>query len=111
MGKPGSWQVVADAVENILPDSHDPFDPKTVANARDLVNTCQLLYGVPEGVGKGYWSTITLWWSGLEIEVFEDRFELYRFQSQKTDIAHFEHEPGTPIPAELLDAVTEALQL
>ena len=110
LDKPDSWNAAANAVEDILQASQEPFDSRTVANARDLVSVCQSRYRVAQDVRKGYWSTIILSWSGLEIEVFEDRFELYRFQSQKIDITYFERLPGTPVPIELLDALAEAFR-
>jgi hypothetical protein len=37
----------------------------------------------------------------LEIEVFADRFEVYRFHDQRTDIKEIRHAPGSPLPREL----------
>jgi len=53
-------------------------------------------------LGKGYWATFRISWGAVEIEVFDDRYELYVFQDRKTEIAHFEKMPGQRVPHELL---------
>lgn len=40
----------------------------------------------------------------IEVEVFKNRLEVYRFFDQRTDIRHFAHAPGEPFPP---DFVTE----
>ena len=111
MEKPGfvpdSWEAVPKLIEKIIQASQEPFDSLVITNANDLVRDCRSLYRVPEGVAKGYWSTIRLWWPALEIEIFEDRFELYCFQNQKTDIRHFDHVTGGHVPLELLELLEE----
>jgi hypothetical protein len=43
----------------------------------------------------------------LEIEIFEDRLELYFFRIQNTDIRHFDHVPGERVSLELLGLLGE----
>lgn len=58
---------------------------------------------MPEGAAKGYWSTIRVWWDNVEVEVFDDHFELYRFSDDRTQIEHFVRAPGTAVPADLVN--------
>jgi hypothetical protein len=71
--------------------SPDPFDPATRANVHDLVTLRRMHCQLPEGVAKGYSSTIRIWWHKFEIEVFGGHYELYRFYDGSTGIQHFEH--------------------
>jgi hypothetical protein len=60
---------------------------------------------LPE-IAKGYWSTIRIFWSALEIEVFPDHVEIYRFRDRQTDIQHYSHTPGEPFSLELMEALS-----
>jgi hypothetical protein len=57
---------------------------------------------LPDEVGKGYWPTICFSWQGIQVEVFEDHFEFYKFRDQQTDIEHFPRDVGEPLPPALL---------
>ena len=73
------WKDVDEAVAEVISESSDPFDPATLANVQDLIEACRDSCRAPEQVDKGYWSTVCLSWENVEIEVCEDRYELYRF--------------------------------
>jgi hypothetical protein len=88
------WNGVRIEVDRLITECPDPFDLNTIANMRDLLAICQNERPVPVGVSKGYWSTVSLCWGEFEIEVFEDRFEVYRFPDQRIDIWYEEHKPG-----------------
>ena len=50
-------------------------------------------------VGPGYWPTFCVYWAAvgaenLQLEVFGDRVEVYRFHDGRTDIWYEEHVPG-----------------
>ncbi len=96
-----NWSAVEKEIDAIVALSNETFDPATLANVRDLLVECKGYSRLPSGAGKGYWSTIILWWSNLEIEVFDDRFELYRFEDQETKIWYSDHIPGTPLSSSL----------
>jgi hypothetical protein len=85
MENPG-WNAIEDAISQAISGSSDPFDCATVANAKDLIDSCRKSCTVPEGAAKGYWSTIRIWWGNLEVEVFDDHYEFYRFEQGHTDI-------------------------
>jgi hypothetical protein len=67
-----------------------------------LITECRIQCPTPDGVAKGYWSTIRIWWKNLEIEIFDDRYELYRFSQNGTAIEYFDHTPGTELPLDLI---------
>jgi hypothetical protein len=96
-----NWSAVEREIEAIVAPSGETFGAATLANVRDLLVHCKAHSRLPDGVGKGYWSTIILWWSNFEIEVFGDRFELYRFEGQETKIWYSDHVPGTPLSSSL----------
>ena len=78
------------------------FAPAIIANVQELVAACHSRCSVPSGVGKGYWDTVSISWAHVEVEVFEDRYELYRFGQGDTKIEYFDHVPGTDVPLPLL---------
>jgi hypothetical protein len=96
-----NWSAVEKEIEAIVALSDETFDLATLANVRDLLVHCKAYSRLPSGAGKGYWSTIILWWSNFEIEIFGDRFELYRFEGQETKIWYSDHVPGTPLSSSL----------
>ena len=93
-GETGNWDRVEVEVKRITAGTSDSFDPDTVSNAHDLLTVCRNGCPVPTSVAKGYWATVSFSWSNFEIEVFEDRLEVYRFFDKKTDIWYEEHRPG-----------------
>ncbi len=98
-----SWPFVEAEIDRIITDSaEEPFDADIVANAREFVRFAREHCSVPE-VGRGYLPTVRFSWSmpSLEIEVFADRFEIYRFHDRRTDITEVRHAPGNPLPSEL----------
>jgi hypothetical protein len=90
-----TWMEVRDTVDAITSNPSDQFDGDTVANAFDVLSACESKTSMPMGVKKGYWPTISVWWEGFELEVFEDRVEVYVFRSEGgTDIWYEDHAPG-----------------
>ena len=95
------WDGVETEINRIIAESPEPFTPETIANVRDLIGLVRDRCPIP-GVAKGYWSTVQVGWEpwpsgpshGLEIEVFDDRFEVYRFYDQRTDIWDEPHVGG-----------------
>jgi hypothetical protein len=83
-----NWDAVWQAVARSIEDSPEPFAPATISNVRDLLRAIPKTCSIPDGTGRGYWSTIRIWWKEIEIEVFDDRYELYRFGKSKTGIEH-----------------------
>jgi hypothetical protein len=98
-----SWDLIEKKIERIVSDAQQQFDPNTIANARDLVEICRTTTPIPNSVAKGYWNTISLSWPKFEIEVFEDRLEVYHFNDRSTDIWYETHEPSGPFSEKFLD--------
>lgn len=101
-GQSRAWDNVRIEVENVVARSTDAFNPDTLANVRDLLKFCCKESPVPTNVEKGYWSTICLSWPQFEIEVFEDRLEIYRFHDQHSDIWYEEHLAGDAFTSRFL---------
>jgi hypothetical protein len=86
------------------------FPRRASVNERTLQNLAALVrYGhaellPPSAVGQGYYPTILLDWIDLEkqIEVFEDRFELYDFSVVPTAIQHVALGKVGHLPSQLL---------
>lgn len=98
-----NWTAVEAEIARIIEGSaEEPFDQNTIANIGEFVRFAREDCIVPE-IAKGYWSTICFSWERppLEIEVFGDRFEVYRFYDRRTDIREIRHTPGSPFPQEL----------
>jgi hypothetical protein len=98
-----NWEAVEHEIARSIAESPEPFEPATISNVRDLLRAIPKRCPLPDGAAKGYWSTIQIWWKGIEIEVFDDRYEWYRFGESKTDIEYFERSHGTDIPPDLLE--------
>ncbi|MGA8742902.1 MAG: hypothetical protein WB561_17075 [Terracidiphilus sp.] len=98
------WDEVRVEVHRIVEDSAEPFDHTTIANAQELIAVCAFYCPPPTDVSKGYWSTVSLSWPKFEIEVCEDRLEVYHFNDDKTtDIWYEMHEPGSAFSEKFLD--------
>jgi hypothetical protein len=99
------WKGVEAEIERLIRETvEDPFDRSTIANARQLLSFARDRCPVAV-VGKGYWSTFRFSWSTtppVEIEVFTDRFEFYRFYDGRTDIEEISHIPDEPLPEQLI---------
>jgi len=88
------WDSVRLAVDSVVSGPLEHFEPSTVANVLDVLSACERRTKIPEGVKKGYWTTVVLWWDKFELEVFGDRVEVYRFHDKGSDIWYEGHMPG-----------------
>ena len=90
-----TWSDVRLGFDQLLLENLGKFDAQTIANALDLLRASETAAALPSGLGKGYWPTIIFYWHAFEIEVFEDRLEVYRFRDDgRADIRYEEHIPG-----------------
>jgi hypothetical protein len=100
-----SWAAVEAEINRIASQSVDePFDPDTLANVRKFLEFASKHCPVPE-VGKGYGSTVRFSWKAtppIEVEVFGDRLEIYRFYDGRTDIRQVGCSAGGDLPQELV---------
>ncbi len=98
------WQEVRTAVYRVTSNQLKDLDPRTIANALDVITVCESRTKLPSGLKRGYWATVVLWWEGFELEVFEDRVEVYRFRADNgTDIWYEDHTSGGSFTARFLD--------
>jgi hypothetical protein len=97
------WDGVGAAIQKVTSSQLENFDPNTIANAFDVVSACESRTKLPSGVKKGYWTTVCLWWEGFELEVFDDRVEVYRFRDKGMDIWEEAHTPGGSFTQQFLD--------
>ncbi|MDP1965878.1 MAG: hypothetical protein Q8K93_27185 [Reyranella sp.] len=96
-----NWTAVETEVARIIAESPKPFTAETVSQIDDFLKYIRGRTTVPE-VAKGYWSTLrVMWGKTLEIEVFGDRFEIYKFWDGGSDIRYILHVPGEPFSADL----------
>jgi len=80
-------------VARALPGIECGWSEKTQPTEASFSNAVKLLEAIegrlppPESAGRGYWPTTRLFWgqSRIEIEVFDDRFELYDFGAEESD--------------------------
>jgi hypothetical protein len=64
------WDSVRLAVDSVFSSQLERFEPNTVANVLDVLSACERRTKIPDGVKKGYWTTVVLWWDKFELEVF-----------------------------------------
>jgi hypothetical protein len=102
--KPETWTAFESEIDRIVRECvEEPFDHDTIANVRALARLVRETSPIPH-ITKGYWSTMCFSWDTtppIEIEVFGNRFEIYRFYDRRTDISELKHIPGHQLPAEL----------
>jgi len=106
-----NWGAVEQSIDRAIAKCHDPFDPATISNVRDLLGVIRTQCLLPKGVAKGYWSTIRIWWEGVEVEVFDDHYELYWFTDGHTDIEHFDRVAWSDVPTDLLNQLARIAKL
>ena len=110
--QPGNWDEVQVEVNRFVAESPDPFEASTIANTRELISICRVRCPMPTWVAKGYWSTVSLSWPKFEIEVFEDRLEVYHFDDDKRiDIWYEMHQPGEAFSEKFLDELPKLAAL
>ena len=101
---PAEWERVGRQRAEAIAGRPSEYDAVTIRNLDDLLALVRSAGGPAPQVGPGYWPTFSVGWENapeaenLEIEVFGDRYEVYRFHDGRTDIGHYERAPGEPIP-------------
>ena len=98
-----SWDAAEDALKQILDTGRGrEVSPETLSNARDFIAFARGVSS-PANPSLGYWPTLCFSWAETprpdEVEVFDDRFELYWIYQGETDIRYYPHLPGEPMPA------------
>ncbi len=96
-----TWDEVSADIDRLASEARPAIAIIIVENAKVLADFCATKYAPPSEVGIGYWRTMRLIWSHvrppIELEVFEARYEFYRFFDGSTDIEEVEvAERGIP---------------
>jgi hypothetical protein len=103
------WTHIANEINCVLADNSDePISSTTAANVWDLLSQIRSGHQPPTQVGRGYWPTVRLCWNDVdprdfEIEVFQSKYEFYRFFEDRTEIAEMCHSPGDAFSGELAE--------
>lgn len=97
------------AAGRVVAESPDPFNPETTQNMQDFISAMPPSCPLPAAVEKGYWSTVRILWETAEIEVFDDRYELYRFGQGQMAIEYFQRAPDSSVPGSLVARLTGEL--
>lgn len=93
------WAGVESAIAEIVAARPQEYGTTVRQNLADLLRHIRETNRPAPSVSPGYWPTFQLTWPAaeapnLEMEVFEDRFEVYRFFDGRTDIWYEPHAPG-----------------
>jgi len=107
---PDPWVQVDREIQLVVDERKSDYDPATIANVRDLVATLRSTGRPTPRIGAGYWRTFRVTWTvpgaaNLEIEVFEDRLEVYRFFEGRTAILYEAHAAGQSFTPAFLAAL------
>jgi len=100
----GRLEAEVSAIIDARPEQYDQPIRQNLAELLDLLRTTSR--PTPD-ISPGYWPTFRITWDlegykNLEIEIFDDRYEVYRFFDGKTDIWCEHHSPGHQLSAEFL---------
>jgi hypothetical protein len=98
-GDADDWADVMRAVAAIVDERPAEYAPAVRQCLEDLLLLLRSTNRPAPSVSPGYWPTFCLTWKteearNLQIEVFEDRYEVYRFFDGKTDIWYEPHLGG-----------------
>lgn len=98
------WTEVARAIAMIVDERPKEYVPAILRNLDELLVVIRSTNRPAPAISPGYWPTFCLTWEteeahNLQIEVFEDRYEVYRFFDGKIDIWSEPHAPGGPLSA------------
>jgi len=63
-------------------------------------------FPLPIEVTKGYWNTIRICWNHIEVEIFDDRYEVYQLGKDRFAIEYFECSLEGAIPSGLIDRLS-----
>lgn len=93
------WAEVQRAVAEVVAARPDEYAASVVRNLDDLLAHVQKSNRPAPSILPGYWPTFLVEWDAeeaknLQIEVFDDRYEVSRFFDGRTDIWYEPHSDG-----------------
>lgn len=103
------WAKAEAQLRRLVADTSRPIDAAIVSVTEDFLGQIHRSRQLPE-LGIGYWNTIVLHWPdtsspSIQVEIFADHLELYRLFDGRSDIAHFPHACGQPLPEKILNDI------
>lgn len=95
----GSWAGVEQTIEDVVAERPDEYGSEVRAAMADLLALMERINSARPYIGPGYWPTFVLnfdepGFENLQLEVFGDRIEVYRFTDQLFDVREEKHVPG-----------------
>lgn len=95
----GDWAGVKRAVADVIAARPHEYTTAVVRNLHDLLDQIEKSSRPAPSIFPGYWPTFLVEWDAeeaknLQIEVFDDRYEVSRFFDGRTDIRYEPHAPG-----------------
>jgi len=106
------WERVEAEAAAIVAERPSEYDEPTRQNLAELFQLIQATRRPAPLLSPGYWPTFCIEWdvegsNNLQIEVFADRYEVYRFFDGRTDIWYEHHEPGEPLSSAFLSELPD----
>lgn len=107
-----SWQEAKSEIERLIAEKVRDFSAETIKNTEDFLAFATDRLAPPDDVVEGYWATMCISWSEakpapIQIEITAAQYEFYRMLDGRTEIKHFDHRPGQPIPGSLVALLVE----
>ncbi|MGV3548302.1 hypothetical protein [Rhizobium sp.] len=99
-----SWSEVDIEVDRLCVE-HADIDSRTASNAKVFVAFAAARYPAPDDVGPGYYPTINFSWIepfSVSVEVFEERYEFYRFFDRRIEIKDVDVSADQSFPEALM---------
>jgi len=101
------WERVESEVAAIINERPTEYDTATRESLDELLRLIKETGRPAPYVAPGYWPTFCIAWEvtgaeNLAIEVFDDRYEVYRSFDGRTDIWHEHRTLGEPVSAAFL---------
>jgi hypothetical protein len=101
------WVRVEAEIAAIIAERPTEYGPGTRQNLAELLELLRATSRPAPSITPGYWPSFCVTWDAkgtenLEIEVFDDRYEVYRFFDGRTDIWYEHHAPGATMSSAFL---------
>lgn len=107
------WAMVKRVVAEVVAARPAEYAEAVVRNLDDLLEHIQKSKRPTPSILPGYWPTFLVEWEteetrNLQIEVFDDRYEVSRFFDGRTDIWYEPHAPGDTLSDQFIAELPNA---